>query len=69
MNPIEGNSPDDWRNDSIHCGLYLHYKIKAENVKKDLIRWRGIYNSEGRFIRAELASKPGNEGQDEEPGW
>jgi hypothetical protein len=29
---------------------YILYKIKPEKVKKDLIRWRGIYNSEGRII-------------------
>ena len=45
---------------------YILYKIKPENVKKDLIRWRGIYNSEGRIIRAnELAASSGKEGQDD----
>jgi hypothetical protein len=29
---------------------YILYKIKQENVKKDLIRWRGIYNLEKRII-------------------
>jgi hypothetical protein len=29
---------------------YILYKIKPENVKKDLIRWRGIYNSEKKII-------------------
>ena len=29
---------------------YILYKIKPENVEKDLIRWRVIYNLEGRII-------------------
>ena len=42
---------------------YILYKIKPVNVKQDLIRWRGIYNSEGRIIRAdELAAQPAKDG-------
>ena len=51
---------------------YILYNIKPDNVRKDLIRWRviynsegriGIYNLEGRIIRAnELAAPSGKEG-------
>jgi hypothetical protein len=42
---------------------YILYKIKPVNVKQGLIRWRGIYNSEGRIIRAnELAAQPVKDG-------
>jgi hypothetical protein len=37
---------------------YILYKIKPENVKKDLIWWRGIYNSEKRIIRANELTAP-----------
>ena len=30
---------------------YILYKIKPEYVRKDLIRWRGIYNDKKRMIR------------------
>jgi hypothetical protein len=41
---------------------HILYKIKPKNIKKDLIRWRGIYNSEGRIILAdELAAPAGND--------
>ena len=30
---------------------YILYKIKPEDVRKDLIRWRGIYNDKKRTIR------------------
>ena len=29
---------------------YILYKIKPEDVRKDLIRWRGIYNDKKRTI-------------------
>jgi hypothetical protein len=47
-------------------GFILH-KVKPENIKKDLIRWRGIYNYEMRIIRAdECAARPCNdENQDD----
>ena len=30
---------------------YILYKIKPEDVRKDLIRWRGFYNDKKRTIR------------------
>jgi hypothetical protein len=42
---------------------YILHKIKPDNIKKDLIRWRGIYNYEGRIIQAdELAARTGADG-------
>jgi hypothetical protein len=41
-------------------------KIKPENVKKHSIHWGGIFDLEGRIVRAdELAAEPGNEGSQE----
>jgi hypothetical protein len=42
---------------------FILYKIKPENVRSDLMKWRGIFNSEGRIIRTnELAAQTGKEG-------
>ena len=30
---------------------YILYKIKPEDVRKDLIQWKGIYNDKKRTIR------------------
>ena len=32
---------------------YILYKIKPDDVRKDLIRWRGIYNDKKRTIRVD----------------
>ena len=32
---------------------YILFKINPDNVRKDLIRWRGIYNDKKRTIRVE----------------
>ena len=48
---------------------YIQYKIKPEDVRKDLIRWRGIYNNDKRTIRVDelkrnLRQESGNESDD-----
>ena len=45
---------------------FILYKIKPEDVRKDLIRWRGIYNDERRTIKFDelqrnLKSESGND--------
>ena len=32
---------------------YILYKIKPDGVRKDLIRWRGVYNDKKRTIRVD----------------
>ena len=36
-----------------HQSRDILYKIKPDNVRKDLIRWRGIYNDKKRTIRVD----------------
>ena len=44
---------------------YILHKVQPLNVKRDLIRWHGIYNSEGRTIHSdELTDAKDKEGLD-----
>jgi hypothetical protein len=44
--------------------VYILSKVKPDNVRSDLLKWRSTYNSEGRSIRADELSIPStsNEG-------
>jgi hypothetical protein len=37
---------------------HILYKVKPKNVQRDLVRWRGIWNSEARIIRIDKLTEP-----------
>ena len=55
MNPHAGE--DDTRKGKIlSIPLFILHKVKPANIKRDLIKWHSIYNSEGRIIHQEKAT-------------
>ena len=42
-----------YQKERYHQSRDILYKIKPDDVRKDLIRWRGIYNDEKRTIRVD----------------